>query len=148
MSRSVLDPPAALLPLMSMFLVFRSGGSTFYEAVTCSMKPSPEKLNAIVDEFIKQSAVDYIGLWELAKVAREEMGAETQKEVRETALTIAVALYRNGLRAGDYDYGTRMKFWPDEGCQAMLDRIEREWIKLNENPTHTNPICSFLRPPS
>jgi hypothetical protein len=111
------------------------------------MKPISGKMNTIIDEFLKQSKVDYVGLWELAKVAREELGAETQEEVREVGLRIAEALYKNGLRAGDYNYGTHIDFWPDEGCRAMLDRIERDWIKLNTDPTHVNPICSFLRPP-
>jgi hypothetical protein len=110
------------------------------------MKLSLNKLEAMIDEFVQQSAVDYVGLWEVAKVAREDLGAQTQQEVIEVGLKIAAGLYENGLRAGDYDYGTHMDFWPDEGCQAMLDRIEREWVKLNADPTHLDPICSFLRP--
>ena len=106
----------------------------------------PDKLAALVDEFAKQAEVDYIGLWEIAKVAREELGAQSQREVIDVGLKIAKALYEEGLRPGDYDYGTHMDFWPDEGAQAMLDRIEREWIKLGADPTHLDPICSFLRP--
>ena len=108
--------------------------------------PTPEQLNEIVNDFIKEAEVDYVGLWEIAKVAREELGAKKLQDVRNISLQIARGLYENGLRPGDYDYGTHMDFWPDEGCQAMLDRIDREWIKLNADPTHLEPICSFLRP--
>lgn len=110
------------------------------------MKPLPDNLDRIVDEFLEQSKVDYVGLWEVAKVAREELGARTQEDVRKLGLRIAQALYEGGLRPGDYDYGARMSFWPDEGMQAMLDRIELAWIKLNGDPTHLDPVCSFLRP--
>jgi hypothetical protein len=47
------------------------------------------------------------------------------------------------LRPGNYDLGTRLDFWPDEGCQAALDRIEREWIALGHDPTLGDPICWF-----
>jgi hypothetical protein len=109
-------------------------------------KPTSEQLSEIIDDFVREAEVDYVGLWEIAKVAREELGAENLNEVREIGLEIAKGLYAKGLRPGDYDYGTHVDFWPDEGCQAMLDRIEREWIKLNADPTHLDAICSFLRP--
>jgi len=41
------------------------------------------------------------------------------------------------LLGGDFDY------WPDEGCQAALDRIEREWIKAGADPNLAAPICWF-----
>jgi len=111
-------------------------------------KPSSEKLRSIVDGFVKESEVDYVGLWEVSKVAREELGARTLQDVRGIGLKIVKGLYERGLRPGHYDYAQHIDFWPDGGCQAMLDRIEREWIELNADPTHINPICSFLRPRS
>jgi hypothetical protein len=105
-----------------------------------------ETINDIVDQYVRHSEVDYVGLWQIAKAARERLGAESAEEVRELSLKIAKGLYESGLRPGDYDYGTHMDFWPDEGCRAMLARIEREWTKLNADPTHLDPICSFLRP--
>jgi len=110
------------------------------------MTRASEKLDSLVDEFVEQVAVDYVGLWEIAKVAREELGARSRQEIIDISLKIAKELYDNGLRPGDYDYGTHMNFWPDEGCRAMLERIEREWKELNGDPTHIDPICSFLRP--
>lgn len=103
-------------------------------------------LDAVVSTYVRHSEVDYVGLWQIAKAAREKLGAQSPKEVRELSLKIAKRLYEGGLRPGSYDYGGHMDFWPDEGSQAMLDRIEREWIKLNADPTHLDPICSFLRP--
>lgn len=104
-------------------------------------------MNDIISSFVKHADVDYVGLWQIAKAAREKLGARAPEEVRRLSLEIVRGLYEEGLRPGNYDYGTHMDFWPDKGCQAMLDRIEREWIELNADPTHLNPICSFLRPP-
>jgi hypothetical protein len=105
-----------------------------------------QKFDQIINEFVLEATVDYVGLWEIAKITREELGADTTQEVRELSLQVAKGLYEKGLRPGDYDYGKHIDFWPDQGCRAMLDRIEREWIKLNADPTHLDPICSFLRP--
>ncbi|MBV8739030.1 MAG: hypothetical protein JO007_17585 [Alphaproteobacteria bacterium] len=104
------------------------------------------RIGEIVNGFVKEAEVDYVGLWEIAKAAREQLGARTSEEVRQTSLQIVKQLYENGLRPGDYDYGTHMEFWPDDGYEAVLGRIEREWTKLNSDPTHLAPICSFLRP--
>jgi hypothetical protein len=56
-------------------------------------------------------------------------------------------LYERGLRAGDYYLGTRFDYWPDEGCQAAFDRIEREWIKAGADPNLAEPICWFAPSP-
>lgn len=38
---------------------------------------------------------------------------------------------------GEFDY------WPEEGCEAVLARIEREWIRANADPNLAEPICWF-----
>lgn len=105
-----------------------------------------QHLTEVIATYAKHSEVDYVGMWQVAKAVREKLGARTSSEVRELSLEVAKGLYEKGLRPGDYDYGTHMDFWPDDGCEAMLDRIRREWIKLGTDPNHLRPICSFLRP--
>jgi hypothetical protein len=105
-----------------------------------------EYLNEIIATYAKHSEVDYVGMWQIAKAVREKLGARTSEAVRELSLKVARGLYEKGLRPGDYDYGTHMDFWPDQGCEAMLDRIRREWITAGADPNHMHPICSFLRP--
>ncbi|MFZ3234965.1 MAG: hypothetical protein WA184_06280 [Stellaceae bacterium] len=58
------------------------------------------------------------------------------------SLEIARRLYNNGLRPGNY-WGGAFDYWPDEGCQAALDRIEREWTKAGADPNLAEPICWF-----
>jgi hypothetical protein len=105
-----------------------------------------EYLNEIIATYEKHSEVDYVGMWQIAKTVHEKLGARTSEAVRELSLEVAKGLYEQGLRPGDYDYGTHMDFWPDQGCEAMLDRIRREWIAAGTDPNHMHPICSFLRP--
>lgn len=104
------------------------------------------KLDQIADMYATHAEVDYVGLWQIAKSVRERLGFQNPQKVRELGLEIVKRLYDKGLRAGDYDYGGHMEFWPDEGRQALVDRISHEWEELDADPTHLDPICSFLRP--
>jgi hypothetical protein len=80
-------------------------------------------MKELVEDFMKASDVDYVGLWEIAHAAREDLHARSTDEARLVSLQIVRQLYEEGLRPGDYNLGTRFDYWPDEGCQAMLDRI-------------------------
>jgi hypothetical protein len=104
---------------------------------------APMNMKELVEDFMKESDVDYVGLWEIAQTAREDLHAESTEETRLLSLQIVRQLYEEGLRPGDYNLGTRFNYWPDEGCQAMLDRIEREWIAAGADPNLAEPICYF-----
>ena len=51
-----------------------------------------------------------------------------------------------GLLPGDY-WGNEFNYWPDEGCQATLDRIEPEWIAAGKDPNLGEPVCWFAPRP-
>ena len=98
-------------------------------------------LGALVDDFCAESTVDYVGLWQIAQSAREDLGARTTQEALRVSLEIVRRLYEKGLRPGDYC--GPFNYWPEEGCAAMLDHITREWAALGEDPNPINPICWF-----
>jgi hypothetical protein len=52
-----------------------------------------------------------------------------------------------GVRAARRS-GGEFDCWPDEGYQAALDRIEREWIKAGIDPNLVHPICWFAPRPA
>jgi hypothetical protein len=62
------------------------------------------------------------------------------------ALEIVRRLYEKGLRPGNY-WGGDFDYWLDEGCQAALDGIEREWIEVDADPNLAEPICWFALGP-
>jgi hypothetical protein len=105
-------------------------------------------MKELVDDLVKESEEDYIGLWEIAQASREDLGARTTDEARSASLEVVARLYKRGLRPGDYYLGTRFDYWPDEGCQMMLDRIEREWITAGADPNLAEPICWFAPRPA
>lgn len=104
-------------------------------------------MNDLIEDFLNESDVDYVGLWEIAQTAREDLGASTTDEVRKISMQIVKELYEKGLRPGDYYLGARFDYWPDEGCQAMLDRIDREWKNNRADPNLAEPICWFAPRP-
>jgi hypothetical protein len=82
-----------------------------------------------------------------SSAARRWLGAHTTKEARNLSLEIVRRLYEKGLRPGDY-WGGEFDYWPDQGCRAALDRIEREWIKAGADPNLAAPICWFAPRPA
>lgn len=105
-------------------------------------------LEKIVDELVAESAIDFIALPHIASIARWRLGAKRDAEARSISLKIASRLYDHGLRPGDYYLGTRFDYWPEQGRQAALDRIESEWIAAGADPNLAEPICWFARPVS
>lgn len=96
-------------------------------------------LDDVVRGYVDEAEFDYVGLWQIAQTARERLHAT---DIRRISLDIVRRLYQEGLRAGNYEGGD-FDYWPDEGCQAMLDRIEREWIRNGVDPNLAEPICWF-----
>jgi hypothetical protein len=105
-----------------------------------------DKLKEIIDGYMRESEIDYVGLWQIAAATRRRLSAHSTDEVRKSSLEIVRRLYECGLRPGDY-WGDEFRDWPDEGCQAILDRIEREWIKAGADPNLAEPICWFAPQP-
>jgi hypothetical protein len=104
-------------------------------------------MKELIDDFVKESEGDYVGLWEIAQASREDLGARTTDDARRLSLEVVSRLDEKDLRPGDYYLGTRFDYWPDQGCQAALDRIEREWIKAGADPNLAEPICWFAPRP-
>jgi hypothetical protein len=101
----------------------------------------------LVAGYIEEPEIDFIGLWQIAGAVRRRLGALTDEEARNLSLEVVKRLYEKGLRPGDYYLGTRFDYWQDEGCRAVLDRIEREWIAAGADPNLAEPICWFARKP-
>jgi hypothetical protein len=101
-----------------------------------------KNLDEIVDNYMRESTIDYVGLWQVAGAVRRYLGARTTEETRKLSLDVVRRLYERGLRPGDY-WGGPFDYWPDDGCQAALDRIEREWVEAGADPDIPLPICWF-----
>ena len=106
-----------------------------------------KELDQIVDGYMSELEIDYVGLWQIAGAVRRRLSAPTMDEIRQLSVEVVRRLYERGLRPGDY-WGGDLNYWPDEGCQAALDRIEREWIEAGADPNLAKPICWFAPRPT
>ena len=103
-------------------------------------------VDELIDGFVDEAGVDFIPLPLLAVAAWQSLGARNSDEARAKALELVCLLYERGHRPGDYDLGTTLDYWPDRGCQAALNRIEREWLAAGQDPNLGEPICWFGLP--
>jgi hypothetical protein len=98
-------------------------------------------MEEIVDGLYGVVKYDCLSLPHVAFATRK-LGARTPDEIRKMTLDLVSRLYDKGLRPGDLN-SRFLDFWPDEGRQTMLDRIEREWIAFGNEPNLGHPICYF-----
>jgi hypothetical protein len=99
-------------------------------------------IDDLIDGYVSESEVDFISLPQLVFASWRWLGARSPDEARAKTLDLIRRLYERGLRPGDYQ-GADFAYWSDEGCQGVLDRIEREWIAAGEEPNLGEPICWF-----
>jgi hypothetical protein len=91
---------------------------------------------------VRESEIDFIALPQRVAAARPWLGAGTTAEAKKSTVELIKHLYEKGLRPGNY-WGGDFDYWPDEGLQPALDRIERGWVKANADPNLAEPICWF-----
>lgn len=103
-------------------------------------------MDKTIGNLVKEATDHEVELWEIACAARDKFGADTPEKVLEVSLEICRRLYERGVRPADSVTGWQYKFWADEGCEAMLARIRREWIALGRGPRIIDEICTFIMP--
>jgi len=85
---------------------------------------------------------DFFDVSFIAESLREDLDLRSQEEIRRCTLDVIGRLMARGVYPGDYDHATTMLFWPGEP-EALLKRIEAEWIAMGATPTLERPICWF-----
>jgi hypothetical protein len=87
--------------------------------------PSIEEM---AQAFLVDSTEDWVGLWEVAAVARRGDPAASESEIRRLALRVVRRMYELGLRGGENDETAKWQAWPDEGADGLVRRVEAEWV--------------------
>jgi hypothetical protein len=105
-----------------------------------------ERLANIAEGCLRESADDYIGLWQIATRVRREFGPLTNEQVRRCSLDVVRRILELGLRPGHYR-NTGFHFWDEQEAKAVIGRIEREWDVERGDPNLAHPICWFARRP-
>jgi hypothetical protein len=101
-----------------------------------------EQISKIAEDCVRESAEDYVGLWQIATRIRREFGSLNNKQVKRRSLDVVRRILELGLRPGDY-LKAGFKFWDHDNDETILARIEQEWDPENGDPTLAKPICWF-----
>jgi hypothetical protein len=92
-------------------------------------------LDEVVERFVEEGRDDHVGLWQLVRAVREDLGLRDPVEVRAATLDLVrVLLAEHGIEAGfPAPDGRGFLPWssrPDE----TIDRIARGWDALGRDP--------------
>lgn len=108
-----------------------------------------EKINEIADGYVKEAAVDYVGLWQIASRVRWDFKSSNlnDEQVKTLSLEVVRLLVNRGLLPGDY-LKTGFHFWDERGAGPIIARIDKEWDMERGDPNLADPICWFSVAPT
>jgi hypothetical protein len=102
-------------------------------------------LNNIVEDFEKDAALDYIGLWELVRAAAEKAEEKNEASIRRLTFAILRKMLSRGFRAGGFTQTREWQLWSDQRPESVIRRIEAEWDALGHEP-NMGDVVWFDRP--
>lgn len=91
-------------------------------------------------ELRAEADVDFISLPLIAESLREDLGLQSEQDIRRHTLDVIERLMARGVYPGDHDDATILSFWPGKPSEH-LRRIETEWIAMGKTPTLAESIC-------
>ena len=91
-------------------------------------------LDSIVADFEKDSALDYIGLWELVSAVTKEAEEKDDENIRRLTFTLLRKMLARGFRAGGFTQTRKWELWSGQNPDHVIRRIEAEWDALGREP--------------
>jgi hypothetical protein len=89
----------------------------------------------IVDDFEREAEIDAIGLWQLVSAVKIDMGEDKPERVKQFTFDLVRTLLSRGFSVGRLSKsGRELEPWPDQGPQAVIDRIDVAWRDLGRDP--------------
>ena len=91
-------------------------------------------LDSIVADFEKDSALDYIGLWELIRAVTNQAEEKGDDNIRRSTLTLLRKMLSRGFRAGGFTQTRKWELWSDQNPDHVIRRVEAGWNALGREP--------------
>ena len=98
------------------------------------MRSGRVDLDSIAADFEKDSALDYIGLWELVGAVTKEAEEKDDENIRRLTFTLLRKMLARGFRAGGFTQTRKWELWPGQNPDHVIRRIEAEWDALGREP--------------
>jgi hypothetical protein len=94
-----------------------------------------DRAERLEHELLEEMRDDYVGLWEVARLVRSELGVDDPARVRETTLRIIEQMLMQGwIRAGYATHDGEFEAWEVDPGTALL-QIDGRWEGLGRTPT-------------
>jgi hypothetical protein len=94
-----------------------------------------DKLSEIVQGYVEEAEIDYVGLWQIIIRVRYDLGIVDQTELRKIVLQIVRELLAAGLEAVTLrDIAPVRVAWENQDIGYVLDRIRQQWDILGRDP--------------
>ncbi len=103
----------------------------------------PSTVVEIVNNYVKEAEVDFVGLWQIASMFRDNLKIKSDLEVKEKSLQVARGLVENGVCPGSMADDNGFDFWkgtPDE----LVTQIAVSWPVMGIPNLGTNH-CWFAK---
>jgi len=107
-----------------------------------------QTFESIIADFEKESAWDFIGLWELVGAVKRDLGVNESGDVQRLTLELLRRMLLRGFRAGYMSgHGGPLQVWPDQEPSHIVARVAAEWDALGHEP-NISDIAWFDYPPA
>ena len=91
--------------------------------------------DSIIADFEKDAAIDFIGLWELVRVVKENLDKTKEEDLQLLTLDLLKRMLPRGFRVGYLSSsGNALEPWPDQQPTNVVARIKTEWNALDREP--------------
>jgi hypothetical protein len=94
-----------------------------------------KKISEIVQGYVEETNIDYVGLWQIILRVRHELGVFEREELKKIVLQIVRELLAAGLEAVTLSAAAPTRHgWQDQDVEYVLDRVSQEWDALGRDP--------------
>jgi hypothetical protein len=99
----------------------------------------------VLESLVEECHQDHVGLWEVVRAARLDLGALTAADTHATTLRLVRSLLDRGMLVG-YPAADGVGFVPwGLSAESAVRRIEQEWSVLGRDP-NIGEVAWFTAP--
>lgn len=92
-------------------------------------------LEEIQAQFLREAKEDYIGLWEIVKVIREEAQVSDPAKLRAEVISVVEYLLEAGCRPGQSPYKAGgFQLWPEMSQDELIHRVISDFDMTGNDP--------------
>jgi hypothetical protein len=94
-----------------------------------------DKIDEIVEGYVEETNVDYVGLWQIISRVRRDLRKVEHAQLKKAVLQIVRGLLSAGLEAITLRANDPVRVrWSNQDDEYVINRISQEWDLLGRDP--------------